>query len=592
MVHGVGHHDRLSSLMEVYQALRANLHSNEAPALFEDSIPDWQLERFEEGGNPSYLKLRFRFRAVPGDTAVVYLYEVNYSDLAQVIRRNHRLDLTTLFVGLDVAVCWARQQLPGDLQTIFPGDPRALATSLQRVSGVMAAATGPLLGIPSLALKRYYGRSFLAAFTRFFEDVATYALDKNGEQLISEHLDRVVDNILESGRFKNPGDAARSEFVMAAHSLGSVVTHSYLVRHQEDGKLPDRVVTFGSPIGLITWLWMFLDFFDFDFSRWRGKKTFFCWKPLVNKSVSRKPFTWINVINCLDPIASCFPDAVSDLSRSPDDLTAALGGGITHLYFGRAELSAAGRAHTEYIHDRLGFMEVLQRACGLRLGDPRDVTTRERTTHWRMTIALLRRLRVVCWFAAMMCAVIYCAIIAWHFNNWMLIGTALLFSVPAFAISGQAFIQRLFFGGQTKRISADVIRQLHWDAPALPYRVRLWLGDCRRAIAGAPRDAAHLSTGGTWAQTFNKLFAFAASIAVMLVPAAIGWSVTGPPTRHMAWGLYVLPLVVFSLYLIACAVYELVSAWRAVIDHLGIASDDEASGTPSTRATRPSSSSS
>lgn len=229
MVHGVGRHDRLSSLLEVYQATRANLRSPEAPALVEDRIPDWKLERFEESASPPYLKLKFRFDTEPGDSAVVYLYEVNYSALAGVIRSNHRLDLTTLFVGLDVAVCSARQrQAPEALSTLFPGRPAALARSLQRVSGVMAAATGPLLGAPSLLLSRY-GSSFVAAFTRFFEDVATYALDKSGEQLISEHLDRVVVNICSSEQFAGTGAAVRNDFIMAAHSLGGVTAISCVI---------------------------------------------------------------------------------------------------------------------------------------------------------------------------------------------------------------------------------------------------------------------------------------------------------------------------------------------------------------------------
>ena len=49
MVHGVGRHDPLSSLLQVFQAFRANLRSPEAPVGFEDRILDWQLEDVEEG---------------------------------------------------------------------------------------------------------------------------------------------------------------------------------------------------------------------------------------------------------------------------------------------------------------------------------------------------------------------------------------------------------------------------------------------------------------------------------------------------------------------------------------------------------------
>ena len=49
MVHGVGRHDPLSSLLQVFQAFRANLRGPEAPVGFEDRILDWQLEDVEEG---------------------------------------------------------------------------------------------------------------------------------------------------------------------------------------------------------------------------------------------------------------------------------------------------------------------------------------------------------------------------------------------------------------------------------------------------------------------------------------------------------------------------------------------------------------
>ena len=56
---------------------------------------------------------------------------------------------------------------------------------------VFVAATVPVLGLPSLLL-RNYTQTIIAVSSRFFEDVATFALDKNGEQLISAHIDRTV----------------------------------------------------------------------------------------------------------------------------------------------------------------------------------------------------------------------------------------------------------------------------------------------------------------------------------------------------------------------------------------------------------------
>jgi len=574
MEHGVGRHDRLSSLLEVYQAIRSNLRSPEAPALVEDRIPDWTLERFDEGANPPYLKLRFNYEAEHGDAAVVYLYEVNYSALAGVIRANHRLDLTTLFVGLDVAICSARQQQShGPLTTIFPGEPAALARSLQRVSGVMAAATGPLLGAPSLLLSRYGGSSFVAAFTRFFEDVATYALDKSGEQLISEHLERIVDNIHRSDQFAGAPAPVRHDFIMASHSLGSVVTHSYLVRHWPDvtlpgapRKLPGTVVTFGSPIGLITWLWLFLDFEDFDFKRWRGRETFFCWNPILNRAGAETPITWFNVVNALDPIASAFPDGAADLSRSAEALTSELGGGIIHRHCGAAKLTATGRAHTDYLHDRDGFLEILQRAAGLRPGPVQDVRCSNPDDHWRDSCRVLGRARAIAWLTAMTFALGYCGMIAWQFQDWRVLSATALYSVPAVTVGGLAFVQRFFFGGRTKRISRQRIAALRWDLVSLPYRLRQIVGDLRKRVARLPLDDKALPPHRPWIQRLNKVLAFLPTVLAMLLPVGVGWTLAGGgPARYMPWSLYLIALLIFVVYLIACAVFELISAWRSVL---------------------------
>ncbi len=575
MVHGVGRHDRLSSLLEVYQAIRSNLRSPEAPALSEDRIADWRLERFDEGANPPYLKLRFAYPPEPGDAAVVYIYEVNYSHLAGVIRANHRLDLTTLFVGLDVAICSARQkQRPDGLNTMFAGKPAAVARSLQRVSGVMAAATGPLLGAPSLLLSRY-GRNFLAAFTRFFEDVATYALDKSGEELISEHLDHVVQNIRNSDQFAAAGAGVQNDFVMAGHSLGSVVTHSYLVRHWQDATLPSTVVTFGSPIGMITWLWLFLDFTDFDFQQWREVNTYFCWSPIANRAGPLTPVRWINVINCLDPIASAFPDQAAEFSRSPADLQRDLwNGGVIHRYCGPAKFTATGRAHTDYLHDREGFLEILQRAAGLQRGPADGVAGNDRGQHWRGTARVLGRVRLVAWLTAVAFAAGYCAIVAWHFDNWLVLASAAVYVAPAITVGGLAFVQRMCFGGRTKRITRETITSLRWDFVSLPYRVRQIAGDVRRWILGRPVDDGKPPTHRPWRHLITKYIAFAPTIAAMLVPALFGFMITGRgPVRQMAWSAYLIPLIVFVIYVMACAVFELVSAWRSVLADLDLLPD-------------------
>ncbi len=78
MVHGVGRHDPLSSLLRVYQTFRSNLRSPEAPVLFEDRIPDWRLDDVNEDGTPPYLRLVPRFPAERGDVSAVYLYFTSF----------------------------------------------------------------------------------------------------------------------------------------------------------------------------------------------------------------------------------------------------------------------------------------------------------------------------------------------------------------------------------------------------------------------------------------------------------------------------------------------------------------------------------
>src|SRR6188508_1251253 len=122
MVHGVGRHAPLSSLLEVYQSFRSNTRSPEAPLIYEDRIQDWRLDEVNEGTAPPYLKLIPRFPDARADIVAVYIYEVNYSALAGVVRQNHPLDLTTLFVGLDLAVAAARQALKDPRPSMPAGD--------------------------------------------------------------------------------------------------------------------------------------------------------------------------------------------------------------------------------------------------------------------------------------------------------------------------------------------------------------------------------------------------------------------------------------------------------------------------------------
>src|SRR4051794_36925402 len=100
-VHGVGAHSHLSSLLQAFQALRSNIRSPEAPVEGENPFAGWRLTEVDTS-MPS-LKLE-NPGAGEGETKAVYFYEVNYSALAGVVRANHPIDITGLFVGFDLAI--------------------------------------------------------------------------------------------------------------------------------------------------------------------------------------------------------------------------------------------------------------------------------------------------------------------------------------------------------------------------------------------------------------------------------------------------------------------------------------------------------
>jgi hypothetical protein len=557
-VHGVGTHSRLSSLLQAYQALRANTANPEAAIEYEDLNPEWRLQVFDDTAGIPYLKLSLP-GATQGATEAVYLYEVNYSALAGVVRANHPLDLTGLFVGFDLALNVARSRAGHP-------DPE-IALIVQRLAGVFVAATVPILGVPSLIF-RNYTHTLAATFTRFFEDIATFALDTNGEQLIAAHVERTIATILDPSRFSE-GDAQheRDVLVIAAHSLGTIVIHNYIVREGTSGgrRLPSRVLTFGSPIGLVSWTWLFLDFAGMDFNRPNLEHVrYFTWKPFKDQAASPPPIQWINVVNHLDPIATAF----------------ALAGRRVHHRFIKAGKSA-GSAHGAYFEDREGFLEILSRLAGLRAGRPEAVldpqaqaragapAARNAQRHWKEAAEALDRLSTLWWLAGLAAIAAYLAVMAWAFGNWWLMFFMLLFASPQLTMGTLAFGQRFVCGKPTKRTSGAAIEGLPWERlSSFPYRLR---HSFRRRRSEAQERAQVLSSGARlrW-KLWMWLLSFAPSAAAMLLPLAALWLAGGLQAPHPVFTQYwalILPgiLALFTFYLIAFAISEFVAKWRELV---------------------------
>ena len=574
-VHGVGTHSRLSSLLQAYQALRANTANPEAAIEYEDLNPEWRLEAFDDTSGTPYLKLSLP-GATPGATEAVYLYEVNYSALAGVVRANHPLDLTGLFVGFDLAVNVARSR------SEHPDG--GLADTVQQLAGVFVAATVPILGLPSLVF-RNYTRSLVATFTRFFEDIATFALDTNGEHLISAHVERTLETIFGGPRFEH-GDAEhdRDIVVIAAHSLGAIVIHNYIVREATSGhgRLPSRVLTFGSPIGLVCWTWLFLDFAGMDFERPNlDHVRYFTWTPFKDRSASAPPpMQWINVVNHLDPIATAFPLEHVNLARSSAENADSLAGRRVHHRFIKAGTSA-GSAHGAYFEDREGFLEILSRLAGLRAGPPEAVldpqarsrggefAPRNAAQHWKEGAEALERLSMLWWILGLAAISAYLAAMAWVLGSGWLMLFMLLFASPQLTMGTLAFCQRFVCGRPTKRTSSAAIEGLPWRRVAsFPYRLRQGL---RRGQTEPQERAQVLSSGAGLGWKLSMwLASFAPSLAAMLLPLGALWLAGGLQAPHPVfvryWGL-VLPgmLALFTLYLVAFAISEFVAKWRELM---------------------------
>lgn len=583
-VHGVGTHSRLSSLLQAYQALRADTRSGEAPLGIEDPIPDWKLAEFAESANSS-ASPRLKLTSVAEPDTTVYLYEVNYSALAGVVRQNQPLDLTALFVGFDLAVNVARKRLESEPPVRPAADGRldidhlALARTVQKIAGVFVAATVPILGIPSLVFRRFT-QSMVGLYTRFFEDIATFAMDMNGEALIAAHFERTVRSIVGSDPFcLGAAGRSRDELVIAAHSLGTVVAHGYLVRqrHVNDRRhVPTQVLTYGSPIGLVCWLWLLLDFHAMD-ARRPAASRYFTWAAAPPSAPPPPPLLWINVVNLLDPIATAFPVEHLALTQSPGENRQTLvGGRVHHRYIDTHD--AAGTAHTTYFNDREGFVEILSRLAELRGGraqdvrdpaaHPPDTAARTQAEHWRQTQLRLARLRRGFWIGGLALVAAYLGGLAWLCRSWIPLLLLPAYGYPPLTIGLLAFFQRLTFSRPTKRTEVQAIEALPWqDVHCRPHCMRQsW-----RCTMSEEAEAAFVRAPARdpWMTALMGVVSFLPTLAAMLLPLAAVALASGAAEVGQAWQratdyagtTATLGLALFSFYLIGFAVSELTLHW-------------------------------
>lgn len=574
-VHGVGTHSHLSSLLQAFQALRSNIRSPEVPGEGENPFPDWRLTEVDT--SVPRLKLE-PLAAGPDDTKAVYFYEVNYSALAGVVRVNHPIDVTGLFVGFDLAINVSRQRLRGNPPDgakagSFSLDHIYIAGILQKIATVFVAATVPILGIPSLIF-RAYTKSYVATFTRFFEDIATFALDRNGEELISRHVDRTIERIhVDDERFHY----AEDEFIIAAHSLGTIVTHNYLVRRPD--MRPNRLLTFGSPIGLICWTWLLLDFpkMKFDpelefnaphepYDPNKRDDKYFSWDVLESpgRPGAAVPLQWINVVNHLDPIATAFPVDYVNLARPPAEVAASLSDArIHHRFIKTGGVFSAGGSHTQYFESK-EFREILSRMAGLRLEEPEEVGKAPRNEDWSLMARHLRWIEDVMWLAGVLAIVAYLGIVGSVYKSWTPYLFLLYFLWTPLVIGTLAFFQRLFFGWPTKRTAGRRIDSLpRSDWAAFPYRLRrkvLWFWEPN------PRE--------TKSSIFKKIVAwicsFIPSAVLMVAPALAAYCHTklSQDPFELIWankGKSLGMLALFMVYVVAFAISEFAKHWRIAL---------------------------
>ncbi len=581
-VHGVGRHSQLSSLLGAYQALRSDLRSTEVPHPADDLLNKrWQLEEFNQVGPPPYLKLTTLYPEEPGPLNA-YIYEANYAELSGVIRENQPLDITYLFIGFDLAVNVARQRLnrawsAGALSLLRDTQ---IAAVVQRLSEVFVAATVPILGIPSLLL-RNYTKGFVSNFVRFFEDIATFAMDGQSEKLLAEHFKKNVSNIISSKQFTaSPNHTDGDTLVIIAHSLGTVVTHNYLIGQWQNGgpQVPQKLLTFGSPIGLVCWMWLFLDFqrMTFDASGRRTGDEYFAWTPVPAPTSPLQKVQWINVVNHLDPIATVFPTSYASLAMQEPALVQALDGkAVLHHYIRTGGLLSVGAAHNDYFVDRRTFCDIVSRVAGLAPDADPPPPERSPGTHWQDALLHLRLLWWLSWLLGIGALYGYFRLLTDSFPESRRFAYMIPYIFPPLTIAFLGFFQKLFFGRPTKRTREEVLGAVYWlDMHSFPYKLRRLV---TRIPIVTPLFALLLSRSPKVVIRIGRLLlGFIPTFFAMFLPliflAPPGQGLTSTVFSFVAdhpVGTGAL-IILFALYTTAFAACQFVGCWREVLVKVGV----------------------
>jgi hypothetical protein len=359
---------------------------------------------------------------------------------------------------------------------------------------------------------------------------------------------------------------------VAAHSLGSVVLHNYVVREWTRGscRIPDTVITFGSTLGLLIWVWLFLDFEDMNFERPISADRYFCWNPVSRGQQPRPMVSWINVANSVDPIATVFPVEALDLSAPVATIARALhGGGIEHRYMGEDRVGRVGSAHGHYLNDKQGFLQILLRAAALASGKPEHVPSAHTAArHWNSTRSVLLQLQWLLFAIAAGAIGVYFAVVGAGVNDERKWWFAVVYLFPPLTIGVLAFFQRLLLGGPTKRLTSTLVRTMRVDPVSLPYRIREAL---LRSPDVAPDVDPMAPSPSYLARLGANIVSFIPTLAAMTVPLLwIAWLTGEQPIWPASWGDLVSlkaagVLAAFMAYVIACAAFEIVRTWRRLV---------------------------